>query len=124
VATLKQTSDNDIAIVNGAFVIVDDPAEEAATVLRNKFLFGKGEYFLDTREGVPYFQYIFIKNPDVLIVRRLFSEIIRKTPGVKGVISMSVTRTADRKAKFSFRARAINGKIISGGSDSPFIVEP
>lgn len=123
-AILKQTGDNDIAIENGAFVLVDDPALEAVTVLRNKFYFGKGEYFLDTRLGVPYFVYVFVKNPDILVVRRIFLEVIRETPGVASVLEMNVSRTSDRKAKFSFRARASNGKIISGGSDAPFIVEP
>jgi hypothetical protein len=68
--------------------------------------------------------YVFVKNPDVLVIRRLFADIILTTPGVKSVLSLSVKRNAKREATFSFRALADNGKVISGGSGTPFIVEP
>ncbi len=122
-AVFAQTSDNDLSIVGGQLVLVTDIAEQAAIVMRNRFLFGLGEYFLDVRQGVPYFQYVFVKNPDVLLIKSLFAEIIRTTPGVKSILSLSVSRVG-RKAFFAFRALADNGRIVSGGSGSPFIVEP
>jgi hypothetical protein len=123
VAVFDQDGTNDLRITNGNLVLIDDPAAEAAIVLRNKFLFCLGEYFLDTREGVPYFQYVFVKNPDTLIIRAIFSAIILGTEGIQSLISLEVTRNKDRTGKFSFRARATNGKIVTGGSGEPFIVE-
>lgn len=124
-STFAQETDNDLALVAGQLVLVRDVAECAAIQLRNRFQFVKGEYFLDTRQGVPYFAYVFIKNPDVLLIKQLFRWVITTTPGIKAVLEL-VTRfdSAARKLFFSFRAQADNDKIIAGGSGQAFIVEP
>jgi hypothetical protein len=124
VATFSQTTDNDLAVVNGSLVLVTDVAQEAAIVLRNKFKFTKGEYFLDVRQGVPYFELVFVKNPNLLLIKRLFRDVIMSVPGIARVIDLSMSlETRTRKLAFSFRAQADNGRIISGGSGQPFIVE-
>lgn len=123
-STFAQTGDGDLSLVTGQLVLVEDVAEAAAIELRNKFLFGKGEYFLDTREGVPYFERVFLKNPDVLAIRELFRSVILSVQGVKSVAELDVTfDRAQRKADFTFRAIADNGKVIVGGSGQPFVVE-
>lgn len=122
-AVFAQTNDCDLLITKGQLVLVTDVAECAAIELRNKFLFVLGEWFLDTREGVPYFQKVLVKNPDVFVIRSIFSQIIRNQQGVKALLDLTVKRTTDRKATFSFRAQADNGKIITGGSGQAFIVE-
>lgn len=123
-SVLGQTVDGDLDLVQGQFTIVTDVARCAAIVLRNKFLFNRGEYFLNVNEGVPWFQYVFVKNPSLLAVKSIFSQVILGTQGIKSIISLTVTRTPDRKASFSFRALADNGAVITGGSGQPFIVEP
>lgn len=123
-SVLNQTSDNDLALTNGQLSIVTDPAECAAIELRNKFLFVQGEYFLDTRQGVPYFVYVFKKNPDLLVVKQLFTEVILGSENVAKILSLTVSKTPDRKGHFAFKAQAVNGKVITGGSGQPFIVQP
>jgi hypothetical protein len=125
VSTFAQESDNDLKLVGGQLVLVTDVAEAAAIQLRNRFRFVKGEYFLDTRQGVPYFQTVFVKNPDVLLIKQLFRSIILGTPGVRSLLEISTTFDSKlRHLSFSFRALADTGKIITGGSGQPFIVEP
>jgi len=125
VSTLRQTTENDLALVNGQLVIELDVAQEAAIVLRNKFLFVKGEWFLDTRVGVPYLAYVFVKRPDLLVIRQIFRKVILSVDGVKSIIDLTLKfDRAERRLTFSFKALADNGKIISGGSGQPFIVEP
>ena len=123
-STFAQTTDNDLALDKGQLVLVTDVASEVAIVLRNRFKFVKGEYFLDTRIGVPYFDVILVKNPSVLLVRRVFRDVIMSVQGVKQIIDLKVSLNAKtRKLSFSFRVQADNGKIITGGSGQPFIVE-
>lgn len=124
-ATFAQTTDQDLALTNGQLVLVTNPAEETAIELRNKFRFVQGEYFLDTREGVPYFSLIFVKNPDLLLVRQILRNVILSCAGVKEILSLETSLDArTRKLTFRFRVRAIDGQIIVGGSGEPFIVEP
>lgn len=124
-ATFAQTTENDLALVNGQLRIVRDVAEEAAVVLRNKFLLVKGEWFLDTRVGAPYIAYVFVKNPDLLLIRQVFRKIILSVQGVKEILDLRLEfDRALRRLTFTFRALADNGRIISGGSGQPFIVEP
>lgn len=123
-STFAQTTDNDLALALGQLVLVTDVASEAAIVIKNRFKFVRGEYFLDTRIGVPYFGTVFVKNPNVLLVRRVFRDVIMSVQGIKSIIDLSVSLNAKtRKLTFTFRALADNGKIITGGSGQPFIVE-
>lgn len=124
-ATFAQETDNDLKLVAGQLVLVSDAAEAAAVQLRNRFQFVRGEYFLDTRVGVPYFGFVFVKNPDLLLIRQLFRTVILGTPGIKSVPEITTTfDSSARSLSFSFRAIADSGAIITGGSGQPFIVEP
>lgn len=124
-STFAQETDNDWKIVNGQLVLVTDVAECAAIELNNKLQFVQGEWFLDTRVGVPYFAYFFVKNPDILLLRRLLRTVVLSVQGIASIIDLTTTvDNAKRKASFKIRALAANGKIIVGGSGSPFIVEP
>lgn len=124
-STFAQTTNQDLALTNGQLTLVTNAAEETAIELRNKFRFVQGEYFLDTREGVPYFSLIFVKNPDILLVRQIFRDVINSCAGVKDIISLETALDVrTRRLTFKFRVRAIDGQIITGGSGEPFIVEP
>jgi hypothetical protein len=125
VATFAQETNNDLKLTNGQLTLVTDVAEAAAIELRNKFRFVKGEWFLDTRLGVPYFDLVFVKNPNVLLIRQLFRTVILSCQGIDRILQLDTSfNEKTRKFSFSFRAQAANGKIIIGGSGQPFIVEP
>ena len=123
-STFAQTTDNDLTLEKGALVLITGVAECAAVELRNRFLFAKGEWFLDTRVGVPYFAHVFKKNPNLGLIRRLFEDIILNTPGVAEIREFELDwDTAKRVLSFSFEAVADDGKTITGGSGQPFIVK-
>lgn len=123
-STFAQETYNDLQIRDGQLVLLTRESAVAATQLRNRFQFVKGEFFLDTRQGIPFFEFVFVKNPDVLLIKQLFKQVIVTTPGVTELLDMSVSFDAkERKLSFSFLARAEDGQVISGGSGRPFIVE-
>jgi len=83
--------------------------------------FWRGDWFLDLREGVPYLQNVFIRNPDLALVESFFRRIIRETPGVSRILSYThnlhkPTRTYSARARVSAGGRAISL------ANQPFIV--
>lgn len=83
----------------------------------------KGEWFLDTRVGVPYWDLSRLKNPDEEVLRRLFRRVILSVQGVGTIesLTLSIDR-ASRVLSFSFRVTHDSGAVITGGSGEPFIV--
>jgi len=50
--------------------------------------FFQGEWFLDVRQGMPYFQAVFVKNPEISLIQSIFRRAILSTPGVSSIIRM------------------------------------
>lgn len=103
-------------------VFETDPVVSAAISLKNKFQLFLGEWFINTEIGIPYFQQVLVKDPDVGIVRRLFDRVLRSEPLVSSTeISLSYD-PSERTLQFAFVARMQDGRTITGGSGQPFIV--
>lgn len=77
--------------------------------LGNRLKFFLAEWFLDQRQGLPFFQRILVKNPDSRAIRSIFREVIRTTAGVAGVDELELTIAADRSARLSFAAALDEG---------------
>lgn len=74
----------DLVVRNGDLMIVNNGERVAQQVLitLREWL---GEWFLKTSDGVPYLEYILVKNPNEAHVRQVLSETIQSVEGVKGV---------------------------------------
>lgn len=83
------TVTHDIEFLNGELQMVDDSANDPAQIkqaLRHRLLFFRGEWFLDTTVGLPYFTEIMVKTPNIPNIAAIIkSEILM----VSGVISIS-----------------------------------
>jgi len=66
--------DRDLAFVSGIDAIKQNLKQRLQTF--------KGENEFDTQAGMPYFQDIFKKNPDPILIRSAFVNAIVGTPGV------------------------------------------
>lgn len=77
----------DLVVRNGDLMIVNNGervAQQVLITLREWF----GEWFLKTSDGVPYLEYILVKNPNEAHVRQVLSETIQSVEGVKGVTEL------------------------------------
>lgn len=75
----------------------------------------RGECYLDRDMGVPYFQEVMKKNPDLAKVRSLLAAIIVGVDGVKSLEKLKIKFDAStREYKVIFRAVADNGDVIPG----------
>lgn len=115
---------HDLSFVNGELVLVQTVHEEVAIVLDAKFKHFKGGWFLDVRQGFPWFEVVYVKNPDVQIIKGVFRQTILDTPGVTDVPQLDLA--FDRGARLltgTIRVLCDDGVILVGGPGDPFIVE-
>ncbi len=102
---LKLDSTGDLLIEDDAFQLVDgDDAIVQHLSIRLRFF--KGEFFLDTRLGIPYFDQVLIKNPSLVAIRGILREAILETPGIASLDAFSTAfDAATRKLTVEFTAR-------------------
>jgi hypothetical protein len=90
--------------------------------IRIRFRLWRGEWFLDTRIGVPYREQVLVKNPDKPLVSALFRRVVAETPGVQNVEALDAVY--DRRARsvlVNARATLTDGALVVINSE-PFIV--
>lgn len=59
--------------------------------------FVKGEWFLDQRLGLPYFEEVFKKQPNTNRLRAIFHEATLSTPGIKEITGFRLALSATRQ---------------------------
>ncbi len=119
---LLQTSDGDIDITNGRMSLVTG-AEEKRQKIENRLELGKGEWFLDTREGTPWLQSILgSKNPDLSIPGRVLRSVIVSVEGIVDATVLLDPLGPDRTLTGTWVAIDDEGTPITGGIGIPFIV--
>ena len=79
----------DILLQDNDLMIIDN-AERVAQQILITLRFWYGEWFLDTTQGVPYLEYILIKNPNENHIRQILTEAILSVEGVENVTGMSL----------------------------------
>ena len=77
----------DLIVRNGDLMIVNNGERVAQQVLITLREWLR-EWFLKTSDGVPYLEYILVKNPNEAHVRQVLSEAIQSVEGVKGVTEL------------------------------------
>jgi hypothetical protein len=123
VASFAQTGDGDLALTNGRLSLVTGTTEKGQKLFNRLRLF-EGEWFLDTRVGVPWFEIVLVKSPDLEVVKRLLRRVILDTPGIVDVTELNVSfDRGERVLTYEFTALDDEGVQIEGGSGTPFIVE-
>jgi len=74
---------HDLALSSGDLFMDADVAQ----AVKIRMLFIGGEWFLNRNQGVPYFEQVFVKNPNLGHVAAIFRKTILDTPGVRGLTS-------------------------------------
>jgi hypothetical protein len=87
--------------------------------------FIRGEWYLDQRQGTPWREKVWVKNPDLKVIRRIVRDVIEHTPGVDSIDTLSlIFDRSSRMLTISFVGVADTGALISTDVlDQPLIVE-
>ena len=103
--------------------LITDEVIAGSTKLFLRGQFFEGEWFLDTREGIPYFRLILVKNPDLSQIRRIFRAWLLSVDIVARVdrLVLNFDRPS-RQLSMNFAVTAVDGRHITGGFGQPFIV--
>jgi hypothetical protein len=97
-------------------------AEYALQKVKARLHFFLGTWFLDTREGVPYYRDILIKNPNLNVARSLFRSVIQSVPGVL-VRTIDVSVDTNRVMSVGFNAVYVPTNTEIGAKVRPFLLE-
>lgn len=83
----------------------------------------RGEWFMNLLEGVPYFQEILIKNPDIPIIRGLIYRAIITYPGIVRVdeLTLDFDKSA-RSLTISFNCTLDDGTLVKSEDYQPLIL--
>ena len=105
---------HDIFVDNKDLVISPETADAVTQRLKIKLLFFKGEWWLNTDFGTPYYQNIFVKGVTQFKIDTIFKGQILDTQGVVSLISFeSVYNPAARTYNLKFSCRSTTGDIIT-----------
>lgn len=93
-------------------VMFIDNAERVAQQIKIQLLTFLGEWFLDITHGVPYLEYILVKNPNFTLIREIFREQILKVDGVSSLVAIDLSYTpSTRKVTLSYEVETEYGLI-------------
>jgi hypothetical protein len=101
--SFKLTDDGDLDISTGTFQFVSGLVAMKQAVRASILLF-LGEWFLNTDEGTPWRQVIFVKNPNLAVVKTTLRARIMRVAGITSVdLDIDLNRAA-RTLSVSFKA--------------------
>lgn len=86
----------DLVFHNNDLMIIDN-AERIGQQIKITLQFWFEEWFLDTTQGIPYLQYICIKNPNLQHIRQIFREAIQSVPDVDSVTELTLNVNAKER---------------------------
>ena len=93
-------------------VLLTDNAERVAQQILITLRFWLGEWFLDTKDGIPYLEYVLVKSPNLLHIRQIFTEAMEKVDGVKRVEEMNLAfDVKNRSLRVDYEASTDYGLI-------------
>jgi len=100
---LKLDGSHDLEIIDRDLQLVDK-LDEVAQRLKIQLQFFLGEWFLDTSQGIPYHEEIFVKGANRNRVASLLKEAILKTPCVEEILAFNLEFESETRAlKLKFK---------------------
>lgn len=109
----------DLRLTNGDVVVdpfdlqLNDPGAEAvAQRIAITLKTFRGEYFLDTSFGAPWYQNILVKGVGIRLIDSILRRLIINVPGVIEMIEYSSSRdTGARSLRVEFKVRVADGVV-------------
>ena len=102
---------HDLSLENQGLSLTQN-LEEVRQSLSIKLRLFLGEWFLDTKSGIPYFESIFIDTPKIKQIENIFKEAILTNPSILELESFSLeVNIQTRQLIIQFKAKTVQGNI-------------
>jgi hypothetical protein len=122
-AVLRVIPAGDIALVAGSTTMIEGPPA-IRQKLSTRYQFFLAEWFLDLRQGVPYYRDVFLKDPNIDVIRSLFRKLTIETPGVLSVPRYrALFNESARTLAFDFAAKVTGGELVIAPTDRDFLLD-
>lgn len=109
---LLDEATHDIVFLNdGNTPVTVDVSDGLKQRLKIKLLTFRGEWFLNTNYGTPYFQEIFGKKRKKATVDAIFRRLILEDSDVSNMLEFSSELT-NRRYSLSFKVRSVSGTTL------------
>jgi hypothetical protein len=114
----------DLKLTDGQVRLTQTFKQGVAQHLRIRLQFFFGEWFLDVREGVPYFQKIFVKAPDLGKIAGIFRRVILETPGIVALDNLLLDFNAATRilSVSSFNAKLSDNTTLTASDFGAFLI--
>ena len=111
---LALNEDHDLDLTRGNLTL-DEAEASLAQRVKCALLLVRGEWFLRPNDGVPYFEDIWKKNPDMGIVRAAFVDRILAVDGVAAIVQLETRFSSEERAYYlQFTVRGVDSVVASG----------
>lgn len=92
-----------------------DGTDQTKQLICNRLRLYLGEWFLDTTQGTPWLQQVFVKNTDRALIDAALQDVILGTPGVVVLTQYQATAyPAERRYTVTFTVTTQTGGVQSG----------
>lgn len=103
-----------MVITNRDLTLTPTLSEYVAQKLKLHLSIFKGEWFLNNTLGIPYFQEIFVKNPNLSRIEDVFKREIISIMGVESIQSFFLTYdNSTRELTVTFTAVLTNSELLT-----------
>jgi len=109
----------DLKLVNGDLQLTNDAnpqgTDSIIQLTMQRLRLFLGEWFMDTQDGLPWYQQILVKNTDKATVDGLLRDCILSTPGVSALLAYNSSQDKSRRTMtVSFTILTATGKRLDG----------
>lgn len=112
----------DITFPAGLLRFTADNVEAAVQSARLKFQFWRGEWFLDTTQGVPYIEQVFVKPTNIPQLEALCRRILRSVPEIDAVPTVVLTHDRETRALTVDWEVIVGGRVVTSADYGPFVL--
>lgn len=115
----------DLKLTTGQITLTPDLKTAVAQSVVTRLRMFLGEWFMDTREGMPWIEVVLVKAPSLPRILAVFRAVILETPGVSAIQRLSLDFDEQTRVLtvVDMQVRLNDDAVLTGAEFGPLIVQ-